>query len=158
MRRLRSVLRFAAVLPVAVLAGCGDGGGEELSGTIGLAPGVRAGDFESLELRMYADPGGPFDPSQIPGDAWGQEESATVPFPYAYDLRTPDAPSDGSTWRMVAWLSLHQTIVDPHKGIVPAKGDVLCTATGNLPSCGSYYGGHCGQASGVDCTLASPLQ
>ncbi len=156
MARLPSFFRFATVLPVAALAACfGDGGNQELQGTISLAPGIHAADFTALEFRIYADPGGPFDPSHIPSNADADERPASSTFPYAYDLFNGGAPSDGSTWRMVAWLSLHGT-TNATGVVVPAKGDVLCTAVGTLPSCGSY-GGYCGRASGIDCTLASAL-
>jgi hypothetical protein len=157
MGHLASFFRVATVLPAAVLsAACfGDGGNEDLQGTVSLASGVRASDFATLQIRVYADPGGPFDPSKIPSDAVSDEMPTSTRFPYAYDLPNAGPPSDGSTWRMVTWLSRSGT-TNATGQVVPAKGDVLCTAVGTLPSCGTY-GGYCGKASGVDCTLASAL-
>ncbi len=154
MRHQTPFVCFAAwTFAVAAMAGCGDPAGPALSGSISVAPGIRATDFKTLQIRVYADPGTAFDPHSLPASAESESEPSSVSFPYAYKLGDPLGTTNNASRRVVAWLS-HADLSE--EAVLPQAGDVLCTATAAIKSCGTY-GGYCGETSGVDCTLTSPV-
>jgi hypothetical protein len=152
--RDRYIFFTSFLLAAAALTACGDPGGPELSGTIHLASSVDPTSFTTLQVRVYPDPGGTFDPHAIPSTAESDVRDSKVTFPYGYSLGEPLGTTPNPSWRVVAWLS-HQPA--SASSVLPQKGDLLCTAVGTIKGCGTY-GDYCGTTSGVDCTLATPVQ
>jgi hypothetical protein len=138
---------------LSMLAAC-DPAGPGVSGTIRLGTDARPAAFATLQIRAYPDPGGPFDPTNLPSHALSDAELSSVAFPFAYDVFDPLGTASSPNWRLVAWLSHHPG--SDGLSVVPEDGDVYCTAPVTIASCGGF-GGYCGVTSGVDCTLGASV-
>jgi hypothetical protein len=146
-----------ALAAVASAAGC-DPEGPGASGVISLGPDVDASAFQSLAMRVFANPSSAsFDPSAaIPHDDDAHVESlADIAFPFRYKVGGSIGTSDVATWMFVAWLS-HR---DPPALVLGAgidPGDVFCAVPFSVRRCdGAGVDGYCAVTPGVDCTLTN---
>jgi hypothetical protein len=151
--KLRVLVLALAV--VASAAGC-DPEGPGASGVISLGPAVDASAFQTLAMRVFANPSSaPFDPSTaIPHDEEARVETlADIAFPFRYKVGGSIGSSDVATWMFVAWLSHRDRSELVYRGGIE-PGDVFCSVSFLVRRCESV-GGFCAVTPGVDCTLTN---